>query len=96
MEPTGPDPQPHAPSPSLWPVGFAVGIAVLLAGVIIGWVVAAIGAAIALIFGFLWARDVMGGATTAPSAGEGGPPPLARASQRELWRGLAEAEVRPR
>jgi len=73
VEPNGPDPQPHAPSPSLWPVGFAVGIAVLLAGVVIGWFVAGLGAAIALIFGFLWARDAGG---RAPRAAEGPPPPV--------------------
>jgi Rieske Fe-S protein len=75
VDPHGPDPQPHAPSPSLWPVGFAIGIAVLLAGVVIGWIVAAIGVAIALVFGFLWARDVMGGTATTPRAGAEGPPP---------------------
>jgi Rieske Fe-S protein len=48
----------HLPPPSLWPIGFAVGIAVLLVGLIIDPVVIApIGAAIAIIFGFLWARD---------------------------------------
>jgi menaquinol-cytochrome c reductase iron-sulfur subunit len=70
VEQQGPDPQPHAPPPSLWPVGFAVGIAILLTGVVVGWFVAAIGAAIALIFGFLWARDVM-----SPGARSAGPPP---------------------
>ncbi|HEV8249504.1 MAG TPA: Rieske 2Fe-2S domain-containing protein [Gaiellaceae bacterium] len=73
MDPHDPEPQPHAPSPSLWPVGFAVGIAVLLAGVVVGWLVAAIGAALALLFGFLWARDVTGRA--APRAPDEGPPP---------------------
>jgi menaquinol-cytochrome c reductase iron-sulfur subunit len=54
----GGDERPHLPSPTIWPVGFAVGIAVLLVGVILGWLIAAIGAAIAAIFGFLWIRDV--------------------------------------
>jgi menaquinol-cytochrome c reductase iron-sulfur subunit len=70
VEPHGPDPTPHAPSPSLWPVGFAVGIAILLTGVVVGWVVVGIGAAIALVFGFLWARDVGGRAAPAPPSGE--------------------------
>jgi len=70
VEQHGPDPQPHAPPPSLWPVGFAVGIAILLTGVVVGWFVAAIGAAIALIFGFLWAKDVM-----SPRARTAEPPP---------------------
>jgi menaquinol-cytochrome c reductase iron-sulfur subunit len=54
----GGDGTPHAPAPTLWPVGFAVGIAVLLVGVILGWLIVAIGAAIAALFGFLWIREV--------------------------------------
>jgi Rieske Fe-S protein len=54
----GGDERPHLPSPTLWPVGFAVGIAVLLVGVILGWLIVAVGAALAAIFGFLWIRDV--------------------------------------
>ena len=52
-----PDEQ-HLPSPSLWPIGFAIGIAVLLVGLIIDplWV-STIGGVIALVFGALWARD---------------------------------------
>lgn len=67
VEPHGPEQQPHAPPPSLWPVGFAVGIAILLTGVVIGWIVVALGAAIAVVFGYLWAREVMGGAPAPPA-----------------------------
>ena len=49
---------PHVPGPSLWPIGFAIGVACLLVGLVIGWIVAAVGAAIAVVCGFLWARDV--------------------------------------
>jgi Rieske Fe-S protein len=50
--------EPHLPSPSLWPIGFAIGIAVVLVGLIIDplWV-STIGGVIALVFGILWARD---------------------------------------
>jgi Rieske Fe-S protein len=50
--------EPHLPSPSLWPIGFAIGIAVVLVGLIIDplWV-STIGGVIALVFGVLWARD---------------------------------------
>jgi Rieske Fe-S protein len=65
----GGDERPHLPSPTLWPVGFAVGIAVLLVGVILGWLIVAIGAAIAALFGFLWIRELTGGVREAP------PPP---------------------
>ncbi len=90
VEPHGPDQQPHAPPPSLWPVGFAVGVAVLLTGVVVGWLVAAIGAAITVVFGFLWARDV----TARPAAGAPpadlppptGETPFPRADEGELER----------
>jgi len=55
------DEQPHVPGPSLWPVGFAVGIVVLLIGLIVSWYVAALGAILALVFGFLWVRDLTAG-----------------------------------
>jgi Rieske Fe-S protein len=50
--------EPQLPSPSLWPIGFAIGIAVILVGLIIDplWV-STMGAAIALVFGIFWARD---------------------------------------
>lgn len=57
MSDHGPD-TPHVPGPSLWPIAFAVGVACLLLGLVISWIVAAIGAVIAVVFGFLWARDV--------------------------------------
>ena len=53
-----PHDEPHLPAPSLWPIGFAIGIVVLLVGLIINPIlVSTIGAAIAVVFGFLWARD---------------------------------------
>ena len=50
--------EPQQPSPTFWPIGFAIGIAVLLVGLIVDplWI-STIGGAIALVFGFLWARD---------------------------------------
>jgi menaquinol-cytochrome c reductase iron-sulfur subunit len=46
-------------------VGFAVGIVCLLVGLVISWWVAALGGGLAIVFGFLWARDV---ATREPAA----------------------------
>jgi len=56
-----PGPPEHGPAPTLWPLGFAVGIAVALVGLIVDpeWI-ASIGAGIAIVFGFLWARDATG------------------------------------
>jgi quinol---cytochrome c reductase iron-sulfur subunit, bacillus type len=48
----------HLPSPSLWPIGFAIGIVVVLVGLVIDpLLISSIGAVIAIVFGFLWARD---------------------------------------
>ena len=66
MEERPGDDRPQLPPPSLWPVGFAVGVVCLLVGLVVSWPVAAVGAAIALVFGFLWARDVDGPARPRP------------------------------
>jgi Rieske Fe-S protein len=63
VEPEQPSPENphedgHLPSPTLWPIGFAIGIVVILVGLIIDpLLISSIGAVIALVFGFLWARD---------------------------------------
>jgi Rieske Fe-S protein len=50
--------RPHLPGPSLYPIAFAAGVACILVGLIVNpKVVAPIGAVIAIVFGFLWARD---------------------------------------
>jgi Rieske Fe-S protein len=67
------DDRPQLPPPSLWPVGFAVGIVCLLVGLIISWPVAAVGAGLALIFGFLWAREVATGRQPTVSTDGSGP-----------------------
>jgi menaquinol-cytochrome c reductase iron-sulfur subunit len=63
------DDRPQLPQPSLWPVGFAVGIVCLLVGLVVSWWVAAVGAVLALVFGFLWIREVATGRSPVP-----GPP----------------------
>jgi Rieske Fe-S protein len=62
-----PDDKPHLPAPSLWPIGFAAGIACLLVGLVVSDLVAVIGAVLALIFGFLWIRDVTSGVSAPPA-----------------------------
>jgi menaquinol-cytochrome c reductase iron-sulfur subunit len=51
-------------------VGFAVGIVCLLVGLVISWWVAALGAGLAIVFGFLWARDVATREPVAPAPEE--------------------------
>jgi Rieske Fe-S protein len=63
VEPEQPSPdteheEAHLPPPTLWPIGFAIGIVVVLVGLIIDpLLISTIGAVIAIVFGFLWARD---------------------------------------
>jgi menaquinol-cytochrome c reductase iron-sulfur subunit len=64
---------PHVPPPSLWPVGFALGVVCILVGAVVSWTAAAVGAAVAIVFGFLWARDVMGAHRAAAAAAHAGP-----------------------
>ena len=53
-----PHDEPHLPAPTLWPIGFAIGIVVALVGLIINpTLITPIGVVIAIVFGFLWARD---------------------------------------
>jgi Rieske Fe-S protein len=90
----GGDERPHLPSPTLWPVGFAVGVAVLLVGVILGWFIVAIGAALAAIFGFLWIREVTGEVREAPPAVEPEPvPPIAAYRGRAAVPEPGEGEI---
>lgn len=49
----------EVPTPSLWPIGFAIGVACLLVGLVISVWVLVIGAAIAVAFGLLWVRDLV-------------------------------------
>lgn len=58
MASPGTQQRPHAPPPSLWPVGFAVGVAILLTGLVVGWFIVILGAVLTVAFGFLWVRDV--------------------------------------
>lgn len=75
-----------SPSPSVWPVGFAIGIAVLLVGLIVSPLfVSPLGALIAIVSGFQWVRDAGAAATplppveAAPSAPTAPSPPAAPA-----------------
>jgi menaquinol-cytochrome c reductase iron-sulfur subunit len=61
VEPQPGQEKPHLPPPSLWPIGFAIGVVCILVGLIVSWPAAAVGVVLAVIFGFLWVRDVTGG-----------------------------------
>src|SRR5437773_1483023 len=78
MEPEHGD-RPHLPGPSLYPIAFAAGVACILVGLIVNpKVIAPIGAVIAIVFGFLWARDATKEyrGTPEPIEPERGEPPI--------------------
>jgi Rieske Fe-S protein len=88
VEPHSGDDKPHLPPPTVWPVGFAVGLACILVGLIVSWPAVAVGGAIALLFGFLWVRDLQRGTTPlepppppAPEPVPAGPAPPATAGE---------------
>jgi quinol---cytochrome c reductase iron-sulfur subunit, bacillus type len=89
----GGDGTPHAPAPTLWPVGFAVGIAVLLVGVVLGWLIVAIGAAIAALFGFLWIREVTRPVRAAEPPAAPEPPTRAAPQGRKVTPEPGEGEI---
>jgi Rieske Fe-S protein len=72
VEPQSGEDKPHVPSPTVWPVIFAIGVACVLVGLIVSWVAVAVGGAIAIVAGFLWISDLTG-------KGKGAPPPPAPA-----------------
>jgi Rieske Fe-S protein len=65
VEPKTGDDKAHLPSPTLWPIGFAIGIVCVLVGLIVSWPAVAVGGAIVLLFGFLWVRDLSKGKSDA-------------------------------
>lgn len=58
LDHTQPDDAPKAPQPSLWPLGFAVGIACILVGLVVSVPAIIVGAILALVFGFLWVKEL--------------------------------------
>ena len=81
MDPHGGQGTSHEPSPTIWPVGFAIGIVCIFVGLILSPIVVAVGAVLAAIFGFLWIREVTKGVRTVPEhpVEEPEPPPRAPA-----------------
>ena len=79
--------QPHLPPPSLWPLGFAIGIACVLTGIVVSTIVAVVGAVIAVVFGFLWIRDVTRPVRT--------PAPVVEPERRETYVAIEPADDEP-
>ena len=73
----------HVPTPSLWPIGFAIGVACVLVGLVVSIPALIVGAAISLVFGFLWVRDLFA-AHPVTSAAPGLPEPAPVATEADL------------
>jgi menaquinol-cytochrome c reductase iron-sulfur subunit len=69
---TSPDEKPHVPTPSLWPIGFAIGIACTLVGLVVSVPVLIAGGLITVVFGFLWVYDLLKTERPAALVGEPG------------------------
>ena len=52
------DPEAHLPAPTIWPFAFAGAVALILLGLIISPWATALGIVLAVVFGFLWIRQV--------------------------------------
>ena len=101
MAPAGHD-EPHLPSPTLGPVGFAVGVVVILVGLIVDPVwISTIGVVISIVFGVVWARESTaelrrGHVEPQPETREGAAAPAAAASPPLETLPLALGERFPR
>jgi Rieske Fe-S protein len=87
--------KPQLPTPTLWPVGFAVGVVCILVGLIVSWAAVAVGGVIAVIFGLFWVRDLSTGTRAAEPPPPPGPAPaVATSSSTEA--AIQEGERYPR
>jgi Rieske Fe-S protein len=73
----------HLPSPTLYPIGFAIGIVVVLVGLVINpLLISSIGAVIAIVFAVLWAREATAELRAEPTVVEPERRDLAEAGER--------------
>jgi menaquinol-cytochrome c reductase iron-sulfur subunit len=78
------DAEPHLPSPTIWPFGFAAGVTLVLVGLIVSWPVTAVGAVLSVIFGFLWIRQATQEVRGAPPPEAAAAPPAAVEEEAEV------------
>ena len=86
------DPGAHLPPPTIWPFAFAGAVALILVGLIVSTWASVIGIVLAVIFGFLWIRDVTRDVRAAPEPEPVVAPPPLTVEEGEL----AEPERYPR
>lgn len=81
------DDKSQPPTPSLWPIGFAIGIACILVGLVVSVPALIIGALVAALFGYLWVRDLMRARGPLPQVTAGAP------AGQEQFGAVSEADV---
>ncbi len=78
------DAEAHLPAPTIWPFAFAGAVALILLGLIISMWATVIGVALAVVFGFLWIRQVTREVRGEPEPVEGpAPEPVEAADEEE-------------
>ena len=87
------DPEAHLPSPTIWPFAFAGAVALILLGLIVNVWATVIGVILAVVFGFLWIRQVTREVRGEPEPVEA-PEPVAPSSPRSRRKGLHGTSAR--
>ena len=78
------DAEAHLPAPTIWPFAFAGAVALILLGLIISMWATVIGVALAVVFGFLWIRQVTREVRGEPEPAEApAPEPVEAADEEE-------------
>jgi Rieske Fe-S protein len=77
------DAEAHLPSPTIWPFAFAGAVALILLGLIVNMWATVIGIVLAVVFGFLWIRQVTREVRGEPEPVEAPPPPTIEPEEEE-------------
>jgi menaquinol-cytochrome c reductase iron-sulfur subunit len=77
------DAEAHLPSPTIWPFAFAGAVALILLGLIVNAWLTVIGIGLAVVFGFLWIRQVTREVRGEPEPVEAPPPAAAEPELEE-------------
>ena len=86
------DPEAHLPAPTIWPFAFAGAVALILLGLIISPWATALGIVLAVVFGFLWIRQVTREVRAEPEPVEQPVATLAEPAEEEGEEGPARFE----
>jgi Rieske Fe-S protein len=77
------DAEAHLPSPTIWPFAFAGAVALILLGLIVNTWATVIGIVLAVVFGFLWIRQVTREVRGEPEPVEAPAPPTVEPEEEE-------------